>query len=162
MNETITTIVGNLVEDPILRFTASGRAVANIRIASTPRYQAAGEWKDGATLYLTCNIWGQQAENVAESLLRGQKVIARGRLKQREYQTQNGDRRTFIELDVEDIGPSLRTAIAKVTKAAHTNAQAPATHQGSSPWGIHARSDAISGPWASPPTPANATTQPPF
>jgi single-strand DNA-binding protein len=117
--ETIMTVIGNLTADPELRFTASGAAVANFTVASTPRTfdRATGEWKDGEALFLRCNIWRQPAENVAESLTRGARVIVSGRLKQRSFETKEGEKRTVIELEVDEIGPSLRYASAKVTKA---------------------------------------------
>jgi single-strand DNA-binding protein len=116
--ETIITVVGNLVDDPELRFTPSGAAVANFRIASTPRTfdRQTNEWKDGEALFLTCSVWRQAAENVAESLHRGARVIVQGRLKQRSYETREGEKRTVFELDVDEVGPSLRYATAKVTK----------------------------------------------
>jgi single-strand DNA-binding protein len=117
--ETVITLVGNLVDDPELRFTPSGAAVANFRLASTPRSfdRQANEWKDGDTLFLTANVWRQAAENVAESLQRGMRVIVTGRLKSRSYETREGERRTVFEIDVDEVGPSLRSATAKVTKA---------------------------------------------
>lgn len=117
--ETIMTVVGNLTADPELRFTASGAAVANFTVASTPRTfdRATGEWKDGEALFLRCNIWRQPAENVAESLTRGARVIVSGRLKQRSFETKEGEKRTVIELEVDEIGPSLRYATAKVNRA---------------------------------------------
>ena len=116
--ETIITIVGNLTADPELRFTPSGAAVASFTIASTPRTfdRNSNEWKDGEALFLRCSIWRQAAENVAESLTRGMRVIASGRLKQRSYETREGEKRTVIELDVEEVGPSLKYASAKVNK----------------------------------------------
>jgi single-strand DNA-binding protein len=116
--ETIITVVGNLTADPELRFTPSGAAVASFTIASTPRTfdRNSNEWKDGEALFLRCSIWRQAAENVAESLQRGMRVIASGRLKQRSYETREGEKRTVIELDVDEIGPSLRYASAKVNK----------------------------------------------
>lgn len=116
--ETIITVVGNLVNDPELRFTNSGAAVASFRIASTPRTfdRQSGEWKDGEALFLSCSVWRQAAENVAESLQRGSRVIVQGRLKQRSYETREGEKRTVIELEVDEIGPSLRYATAKVQK----------------------------------------------
>jgi single-strand DNA-binding protein len=116
--DTQITIVGNLVEDPNLRFTSSGQAVATFRIASTPRFldKQSNEWKDGESLFLTCNVWRQAAENCAESLQRGMRVIVQGRLKQRSYETREGEKRTVIELEVDEIGPSLRYATAKVQK----------------------------------------------
>jgi single-strand DNA-binding protein len=116
--ETIITVVGNLTADPELRFTPSGAAVASFTIASTPRTfdRNTNEWKDGEALFLRCSIWRQAAENVAESLTRGMRVIASGRLKQRSYETREGEKRTVIELDVEEIGPSLKYATAKVNR----------------------------------------------
>src|ERR671921_893869 len=116
--ETVITVVGNLVDDPELRFTPSGAAVANFRIASTPRTfdRQTNEWKDGDALFLSCSVWRQAAENVAESLQRGMRVIVQGRLKQRSYETREGEKRTVIELEVDEIGPSLRYATAKVQK----------------------------------------------
>ncbi len=116
--ETVITIVGNLTDDPELRFTPSGAAVAKFRIASTPRTldKASGEWKDGEPLFLACNIWRQAAENVAESLQRGARVIVTGRLRQRSYETREGEKRTVFEVEVDEIGPSLRYATAKVQK----------------------------------------------
>ena len=117
--ETIMTVIGNLTADPELRFTASGAAVANFTVASTPRTfdRASGEWKDGEALFLRCNIWRQPAENVAESLTRGSRVIVSGRLKQRSFETKEGEKRTVIELEVDEIGPSLRYATAKINRA---------------------------------------------
>ena len=116
--DTQITIVGNLVDDPELRFTPSGAAVAKFRVASTPRYldKNTNEWKDGEGLFLTCSIWRQAAENVAESLQRGARVIVQGRLQQRSYETKEGEKRTVVELQVDEIGPSLKYATAKVNK----------------------------------------------
>jgi single-strand DNA-binding protein len=116
--DTQLTIVGNLVEDPNLRFTPSGQAVASFRVASTPRYmdRQTNEWKDGESLFLTCNVWRQAAENVAESLQRGMRVIVQGRLKQRSYETREGEKRTVYEIEADEVGPSLRNATAKVVK----------------------------------------------
>ncbi|POM26333.1 Single-stranded DNA-binding protein 2 [Actinomadura rubteroloni] len=116
--DTVITIVGNLVEDPNLRFTPSGQAVASFRLASTPRFfdRQANEWKDGEALFLTCNVWRQAAENCAESLTRGMRVIVQGRLKQRSYETREGEKRTVFEVEVDEVGPSLRNATAKVNK----------------------------------------------
>ncbi|GAA1787772.1 single-stranded DNA-binding protein [Actinomadura chokoriensis] len=116
--DTVITIVGNLVEDPNLRFTPSGQAVASFRIASTPRFfdRQSGDWKDGEALFLTCNVWRQAAENVAETLQRGMRVIVQGRLKQRSYETREGEKRTVFEIEVDEVGPSLRSATAKVNK----------------------------------------------
>src|SRR3954467_9776273 len=117
--ETVITVVGNLTADPELRFTPSGAAVTNFTVASTPRTfdRQSGEWKDGEALFLRCNIWRQAAENVAETLTRGARVIVQGRLKQRSFETREGEKRTVIELEVDEIGPSLRYATANVTKA---------------------------------------------
>jgi single-strand DNA-binding protein len=116
--ETLITVVGNLTGDPELRFTPSGAAVANFTIASTPRNfdKNSNEWKDGDTLFLNCSIWRQAAENVAESLQKGMRVVAQGRLKQRSYETREGEKRTVVELDVEEVGPSLKYATAKVAR----------------------------------------------
>jgi single-strand DNA-binding protein len=117
--DTQITVVGNLVSDPELRYTPTGVAVANFRIASTPRTfdRQANEWKDGDSLFLTCNVWRQAAENVAESLQRGMRVVVQGRLHQRSYETREGEKRTVFEVEVDDVGPSLRNASAKVTKS---------------------------------------------
>jgi len=116
--ETTITVIGNLTDDPELRFTPSGAAVAKFRLASTPRTldRASGEWKDGEPLFLACSVWRQVAENVAESLQRGSRVIVSGRLRQRSYETKEGEKRTVYELEVDEIGPSLRYATAKVQK----------------------------------------------
>ena len=116
--ETTITIVGNLTGDPELRFTPSGAAVANFTVASTPRTfdRQSNEWKDGETLFMRCSIWREAAENVAESLQRGTRVIVTGRLKSRSYETKEGEKRTVVEMDVDEVGPSLRYANAKVTK----------------------------------------------
>ncbi|GJF34300.1 single-stranded DNA-binding protein 2 [Kitasatospora sp. NE20-6] len=123
--ETVITLVGNLVDDPELRFTPSGAAVAKFRIASTPRTfdRQTNEWKDGESLFLTCNVWRQPAENVAESLQRGMRVIVQGRLRQRSYETKEGEKRTVFEVEVDEVGPSLRSATAKVTRANRSGGQ---------------------------------------
>ena len=116
--ETIITIVGNLTADPELRFTPSGAPVANFTVASTPRTfdRQANEWKDGDAMFLNCAVWRQAAENVAESLTKGMRVIVQGRLRSRTYETREGDKRTVFEVDVEEIGPALKYATAKVTR----------------------------------------------
>ena len=116
--ETVITVVGNLTADPELRFTPSGAAVASFTVASTPRTfdRQSNEWKDGDALFLRCSIWRQAAENVAESLQRGMRVVVSGRLKQRSFETREGEKRTVIELDVDEVGPSLRYATAKVNR----------------------------------------------
>jgi single-strand DNA-binding protein len=120
--DTVITVIGNLTADPELRFTPSGAAVANFTVASTPRTfdRQTNEWKDGEALFLRCNIWREAAETVAESLTRGARVIASGRLKQRSFETREGEKRTVVELEVDEIGPSLRYATAKVNKASRS------------------------------------------
>jgi single-strand DNA-binding protein len=138
--DTNITLVGNLVDDPELRFTPSGAAVAKFRVASTPRFldKATNEWKDGESLFLSCNVWRQAAENVAESLQRGMRVIVSGRLKQRSYETKEGEKRTVFEVEVDEVGPSLRNATAKVVK----------TQRGGGSGGFGAQQP-DSDPWAS-------------
>ncbi|WP_341683891.1 single-stranded DNA-binding protein [Nocardia farcinica] len=123
--ETTITVIGNLTADPELRFTPSGQAVANFTVASTSRVfdRTANEWKDGGALFLRCAIWREAAENVAESLTRGARVVVSGRLKQRTFETRDGDRRTVVELEVDEIGPLLRYATAKVSKVKPTTAR---------------------------------------
>jgi single-strand DNA-binding protein len=123
--DTVITLVGNLVDDPELRFTPSGAAVAKFRIASTPRTfdRQTNEWKDGESLFLTCNVWRQPAENCAETLQRGMRVIVQGRLRQRTYDTKEGEKRTVYEVEVDEVGPSLLRATAKVTKAQRSGGQ---------------------------------------
>ena len=140
--DTIITVVGNLTADPELRFTPSGAAVANFTVASTPRVfdRQTGEWKDGEALFLRCNIWRQAAENVAESLTRGTRVVVQGRLKQRSFETKEGEKRTVFELEVDEIGPSLRYATAKVNKVSRGSGGggfggAPAGPPADDPWG---------------------------
>jgi len=116
--ETVITVIGNLTSDPELRFTPNGAAVVSFTVASTPRTldKATNEWKDGDTLFLRCSAWRQMAENVTESLAKGSRVIVQGRLKQRSFETREGEKRTVVELDVDEVGPSLRNATAKVNK----------------------------------------------
>jgi single-strand DNA-binding protein len=135
--DTQITIVGNLVDDPELRFTPAGQPVARFRVASTPRFldKNTNEWKDGDSLFLTCNVWRQAAENVAESLQRGMRVIVSGRLRQRSYETKEGEKRTVYEVEVDDVGPSLRNASAKVNKVARTGGQGGGYGQGGSSGG---------------------------
>ncbi|MEV5943672.1 single-stranded DNA-binding protein [Streptomyces sp. NPDC051994] len=134
--ETVITVVGNLVDDPELRFTPAGAAVAKFRIASTPRVfdRQTNEWKDGDALFLTCSVWRQAAENAAETLTRGMRVIVQGRLKQRSYEDREQVKRTVYELDVDEVGPSLLRASAKVTKNVAANA-APAAQPTAGGWG---------------------------
>ena len=140
--DTVITVVGNLVDDPELRFTPSGAAVAKFRVASTPRYmdRQTNEWKDGDSLFLTCNVWRQAAEHVAESLQRGMRVIVQGRLRQRSYETKEGEKRTVYEIEVDEVGPSLRNATAKVSKT---------TRSGGGGFGGNASGTAAEDPWAS-------------
>jgi single-strand DNA-binding protein len=133
--ETIITIIGNCVGDPELRFTPSGAAVANFTVASTPRTfdRQANEWKDGETLFMRCSVWRDAAENVAESLQRGTRVVVVGRLKQRSYETKEGEKRTVVEMDVDEVGPSLRYATAKVMKASRAGGGGGGGYGNSSP-----------------------------
>jgi single-strand DNA-binding protein len=136
--ETTICVVGNLTADPELRFTPSGAAVANFTVASTPRTfdKQSQEWRDGDALFLRCSVWRDAAEHVAESLTKGSRVIVQGRLKQRSYETKEGEKRTVVELDVEEVGPSLKFADAKVMRAARRDS-APAQRSGGldDPWG---------------------------
>jgi single-strand DNA-binding protein len=161
--ETVITVVGNLTADPELRFTPSGAAVASFTVASTPRTfdRQSNEWKDGEALFLRCSIWRQAAENVAESLTRGMRVVVQGRLKQRSFETREGEKRTVIELDVDEVGPSLRYATAKVNR----------TQRGSSTGGFGADNPGAGSapaddPWASSgpaaASPGGFSDEPPF
>ena len=145
--ETVITVVGNLVDDPELRFTPSGAAVANFRIASTPRTfdRQTNEWKDGDALFLSCSVWRQAAENVAESLQKGMRVVVQGRLKSRQYETREGEKRTVFEIEVEEVGPSLKYATAKVTRAARSSGGGGYSGQGGGQGGGAPAAD----PWAS-------------
>lgn len=148
--ETVITVVGNLTADPELRFTPSGAAVANFTIASTPRTydKQAGEWRDGDALFLRCNVWRAAAENVAESLTRGTRVIAQGRLKQRSFETKEGEKRTVVELEVDEVGPSLKFAQAFPQRTSRASSGGGGGFGGGS-----------SDPWSSTPPP---TDEPPF
>jgi single-strand DNA-binding protein len=158
--ETIITVVGNLTADPELRFTPSGAAVASFTIASTPRTfdRNTSEWKDGEALFLRCSIWRQAAENVAESLQRGMRVVAQGRLKQRSYETREGEKRTVVEMEVDEVGPSLKYATAKVNR----------TQRGSSSGGGFGSSGSEGSaapsddPWESAPPAGGFSEEPPF
>lgn len=134
--ETIITIVGNLVDEPELRFTPSGMAVAKFRVASTPRIfnKTTSAWEDGESLFLTCSVWRQAAENVAESLARGVRVIVQGRLKQRSYEDREGVKRTVYELDVDEVGPTLARATAKVEKNPSGGGQQQGSRSDRDPW----------------------------
>ncbi len=168
--ETTITLVGNLTADPELRFTPSGAAVANFTVASTPRTfdRQTNEWRDGDAMFLNCAVWRQAAENVAESLQKGMRVIVQGRLRSRSYETRDGERRTVFEIDVDEIGPALRYATAKVTRNASGSTRAAAavpllaasamTHgPAASPAAAGARSQQGSDPWATP-----QSDEPPF
>jgi len=148
--ETVITVVGNLVDDPELRFTPSGAAVANFRIASTPRTfdKQSNEWKDGDALFLSCSVWRQAAENVAESLQKGMRVVVQGRLKSRQYETREGEKRTVFEIEVEEVGPSLKYATAKVTRAARSGGGGGYGNQGGG-GGYGGGAPAQQDPWAS-------------
>ena len=141
--DTVITIIGNLTGDPELRFTPSGAAVANFTVASTPRAfdRQSNEWKDGETLFMRCSVWRDAAENVAESLNRGTRVLVSGRLKSRSYETKEGEKRTVVEMEVDEIGPSLRYASAKVTK----------TQRGGGGGGFGGQGGAQEDPWATQP-----------
>lgn len=143
------TVVGNLTGDPELRFTPNGQAVASFTVASTTRVldRNSNEWKDGDTMFLRCSVWRQYAENVAESLTKGTRVIVTGRLKQRSYETKEGEKRSVVELDVDDVGPVLRNATAKVTRA--TRGESGYNGGGGAP---------MDDPWAAP----VASEEPPF
>lgn len=145
--ETTLTITGNITADPELRFTPSGTAVAKFTVASTPRYfdKAANEWKDGETLFMPCNVWRQSAENAAESLTKGMRVIVNGRVKQRSYETKEGEKRTVIEMEVDDFGPSLTRATAQVKKITRDGASPQASSQASPQASAPATGD---DPWA--------------
>jgi single-strand DNA-binding protein len=169
--DTVITVIGNLTADPELRFTPSGAAVANFTVASTPRSfdRQTNEWKDGEALFLRCNIWREAAENVAESLTRGARVIVSGRLKQRSFETREGEKRTVVELEVDEIGPSLKYATAKVNKASRSGGggggggsrQPAAAQSGGSSGGSAGGED----PWGSAPASgsfAGGDDEPPF
>jgi len=161
--DTTITMIGNLVDDPELRFTPSGAAVAKFRVASTPRYldKATNEWKDGESLFLQCQIWRQAAENVAESLTKGMRVILSGRLKQRSYETKEGEKRTVFEVEVDEVGPSLRSATAKVTRTQRAGGSGGAAASAADtfnddPWAAASTSPAGGG-WGT-----STTDEPPF
>jgi single-strand DNA-binding protein len=155
--ETPITVVGNLTADPELRFTQSGAAVASFTVASTPSHfdKASGKWVDDPALFMRCNIWRQPAENVAESLTRGTRVVVTGRLRQRSFETKEGEKRTVVELEVDEIGPSLRYATAKVNKVSRGDGGG---------FGGGAKSDAAEDPWGSAPpaTSGGFADEPPF
>jgi single-strand DNA-binding protein len=164
--ETVITVVGNVTDDPELRFTPAGAAVANFTVASTPRSfdRQSNEWKDGDTLFLRCSVWRQAAENVAESLHRGNRVIVQGRLRQRSFETREGEKRTVIELEVDEVGPSLKFATAKVSKTTRGGGGGGGGGGGFGGGGGGGQAD---DPWASPPANAGGgdggySEEPPF
>ena len=163
--ETVITVIGNLTADPELRWTQAGAPVADFTVASTPRTfdRNAGEWRDGDTLFMRCSVWRETAENVAESLRKGMRVIVQGRLTQRSYDTQQGERRTVVELQVDEVGPSLRRARAQVTRVQAQAASAPSASApgsgGAGGWAPSAMLDAPQhDPWGS----QAAVSEPPF
>jgi single-strand DNA-binding protein len=161
--DTQITIIGNLVDDPQLRYTPTGQAVANFRVASTPRFldRQTNEWKDGDSLFLTCNVWRQAAENVAESLQRGMRVIVSGRLRQRSYETKEGEKRTVYEIEVDEVGPSLRNASAKVVRSSRATGQGGSSGGGGGYGSSGGR--AADDPWASEPADSSGfSDEPPF
>ena len=141
--DTQITIIGNLCGDPELRYTPTGQAVANFRVASTPRFmdRQTNEWKDGDSLFLTCNVWRQAAENVAESLTRGMRVIVSGRLRQRSYETKEGEKRTVYEVEVDEVGPSLKNASAKVVRAERSRPSGQQQRPADDPWSAEPHAD---------------------
>ncbi|MFY1599699.1 single-stranded DNA-binding protein [Micromonospora sp. WMMD737] len=165
--DTNITVVGNLTADPELRFTPSGAAVANFTVASTPRIydRQSGEWKDGEALFLRCNIWREAAENVAESLTRGSRVIVQGRLKQRSFETREGEKRTVVEVEVDEIGPSLRYATAKVNKVSRGGGGGGGFGGGGGGGSSRASEQPKDDPWGSAPASGSfggADDEPPF
>jgi single-strand DNA-binding protein len=165
--DTTITIIGNLVNDPELRYTPTGQAVATFRVASTPRYmdRNTNEWKDGESLFLSCNVWRQAAENVAESLQRGMRVIVVGRLKQRSYETREGEKRTVYEIEADEVGPSLRNAAAKVNRTNRSTGGFNGGSSGSSGqggYGGNAGARAADDPWAAEPSDSGFSDEPPF
>jgi single-strand DNA-binding protein len=172
--DTTITIIGNLVNDPELRYTPTGQAVATFRVASTPRFmdRQTNEWKDGDSLFLSCNVWRQAAENVAESLQRGMRVIVSGRLRQRSYETKEGEKRTVYEVEVDEVGPSLRNASAKVNRSSRSGSsgfggggsggggQSGSGGQGG--YGGGAGGRANDDPWAAEPGDSGFSDEPPF
>ena len=167
--DTTITIIGNLVNDPELRYTPTGQAVATFRVASTPRYmdRQTNEWKDGDSLFLSCNVWRQAAENVAESLQRGMRVIVSGRLRQRSYETNEGEKRTVYEVEVDEVGPSLRNASAKVNRSARSGSGSGFGGGQSGPggqggYGGGAGGRANDDPWAAEPSDSGFSDEPPF
>jgi single-strand DNA-binding protein len=162
--DTPITIIGNLVADPELRFTQSGQPVAQFRVASTPRIYNNGEWKDGDSLFMTCSVWRQAAENVAESLQRGMRVIVSGRLRQRSYETREGEKRTVYEVEADDVGPSLRNASAKVNKVKREagGQQDYGFGAGGGGGGYQSQGGTAGDPWAAAGSQSGSSDEPPF
>jgi len=162
--DTTITIIGNITNDPELRFTPSGAAVASFTVASTPRFldKQTNEWKDGEALFLRCSIWRQAAENVAESLQRGMRVIVQGRLKQRSFETKEGEKRTVVEVEVDEVGPSLRYATAKVTKAQRSGGQGGGGYSSGGGGGGYGGGAPADDPWATPAPGGEFSDEPPF
>jgi single-strand DNA-binding protein len=167
--DTVITVVGNLTNDPELRFTPSGAAVASFTVASTPRFldKTTNEWKDGDALFLRCSVWRQAAENVAESLQRGARVIVTGRLRQRSYETKEGEKRTVVEVEVDEVGPSLRYATAKVNKTQRSGGSGGGNFGGGGSGGGGGGFGGSSGgaaddPWATPAPSGDFSDEPPF
>jgi single-strand DNA-binding protein len=165
--DTQITVIGNLTRDPELRYTPTGQAVASFTVASTPRFldKNTNEWKDGDSLFLNCSVWRQAAENVAESLQRGMRVVVSGRLKQRSYETKEGEKRTVFEVEVDEVGPSLRNASAKVNRTS----RATGGQGGSGGYGSQGTSGGGGGgsrpaddPWSSEPADSGFSDEPPF
>ena len=161
--DTIITVVGNLTGDPELRFTPSGAAVANFTVASTPRAfdRQSNEWKDQETLFMRCSVWREAAENIAESLVRGNRVVVTGRLKSRSYETKEGEKRTVVELEVDEVGPSLRYAPAKVVKGQRGGGQSGGGGSYDGP-SASVASQPSDDPWATPASSGGLTDEPPF
>ncbi|OBK81853.1 single-stranded DNA-binding protein [Mycolicibacter heraklionensis] len=167
VGDTTITVVGNLTADPDLRFTPSGAAVANFTVASTPRVfdRQSGEWKDGDALFLRCNIWREAAENVAESLTRGSRVIVTGRLRQRSFETREGEKRTVYEVEVDEVGPSLRYATAKINKVSRGGGGGGFGGAGGRPASAGPSGPPAEDPWGSAPASGSfggADDEPPF
>ncbi|KLO29107.1 single-stranded DNA-binding protein [Mycolicibacter heraklionensis] len=167
VGDTTITVVGNLTADPDLRFTPSGAAVANFTVASTPRVfdRQSGEWKDGDALFLRCNIWREAAENVAESLTRGSRVIVTGRLRQRSFETREGEKRTVYEVEVDEVGPSLRYATAKINKVSRGGGGGGFGGGGGAPASAGPSGPPAEDPWGSAPASGSfggADDEPPF
>jgi single-strand DNA-binding protein len=167
--ETVITVIGNLTNDPELRFTPNGAAVASFTVASTPRTfdRQSNEWKDGDTLFLRCTVWRQAAENVAESLHKGTRVIVQGRLKQRSFETREGEKRTVVELEADEVGASLRSATARVSKANRAGGAGNGSAGGGGGGGSYSGAGASSGggapsddPWSTPSS--GFSDEPPF